>query len=112
MFAILASRPCLDPGVHDPPAIVDVDMSSASTLAPAASQSRAAKYAKKRSYTWLAAFSSRGAGWLSWSNRAIAASTSVSSNSSQRLTMSPSTVNRLTPRHSASKPSREIPCAA
>ena len=29
-----------------------------------ASQSRAAKYARKRSLTWLAAFSSRGAGRL------------------------------------------------
>ena len=50
-------------------------------MSASASQSRAAKHAWKRSYTWLAAFSSRGAGWLSWSNLAIAASRSASSNS-------------------------------
>ena len=49
-----------DPGVHDPTTIV-VEMSSAS-ISAMASQSRAAKYAMKRSYTRLAAFSSRGAG--------------------------------------------------
>ena len=57
-----------------------------------ASQSRAAKYALKRSSTWLAAFSSRGAGRLSSSNLASAASRSASSKISQRLIRSPSTV--------------------
>ncbi len=42
--------------------------------------------------TWLAAFSSRGAGRLSSSNRASAASRSASSKISQRLIRSPSTV--------------------
>ena len=74
-----------------------------------ASQSRAAKCAQKRSSTRLAAFSSRGAGRLSSSNRASAASRSASSNSSQRLIRSPSTVKRLISRHSASKPSCEVP---
>ena len=47
-----------------------------------ASQSRAAKCARKRSATWLAAFSSRRAGWFSSSNRASAASMSASSKTS------------------------------
>ena len=59
-----------------------------------ASQSRAAKHAWKHSTARLAAFSSRGAGRLSSSNRASAASMSASSNISQRLIRSPSTVRR------------------
>ena len=77
-----------------------------------AAQSRAAKYAMKRSSTRLAAFSSRGAGGLSSSNLASAASRSASSKISQRLIRSPSTVRRSICRHSASKPSREVPCDA
>ena len=49
-------------------------------------------------------------GLLSCSNFASAASRSASSKTSQRLTLSPSTVKRSIPRHSASKPSREMPC--
>ena len=66
---------------------------------------------QERSFTWLAAFSSCGAGRLSSSNLASAASRSASSNSSQRLIRSPSTVKRLISRHSASKPSCEVPRA-
>ncbi len=49
---------------------------------------------------------------LSSSKRASAASMSASSNSSQRLIRSPSTVRMSTPRHSASKPSCEVAYAA
>ena len=63
-------------------------------------------------HTWLAAFSSRGAAVLSSSNLASAASMSASSKSSQRLIRSPSTVRTGSSRHSASKPSCEVPCAA
>ena len=51
-------------------------------------------------------------GRLSSSNLASAASRSASSKSSQRLIRSPSTVRRSITRHSASKPSCEVPCAA
>ena len=64
---------------------------------------------RTRSYTWLAAFSSRGACGCSSSKRASAASRSASSNSSNRQTRSPSNVKRATSRHSASKPSCEVP---
>ena len=96
-----------DSRAHHPTAIV-TGKSSAS-ISAMASQSRAAKCARKRSYTRLAAFSSRGAGRLSSSNLASAASRSASSNSSQRLIRSPSTVKMLISRHSASKPSCEVP---
>ena len=59
MFAIIGMPTVSDPGVHDPTAIV-VQKSSAS-ISAIASQSRAAKYAQKRSATRVAAFSSRGA---------------------------------------------------
>ncbi len=72
-----------DPGVHHPTTIVDCRMSSAS-ISAMASQSRAAKYARKRSPTRLAAFSSRGACGCSSSKRASAASRSASSKSSTR----------------------------
>ena len=52
-----------DAGVHHPTAIVVVNVVGQHLRI--ASQSRAAKHALKRSYTWLAAFSSRGAGRLS-----------------------------------------------
>ena len=57
-----------------------------------AAQSRAAKYAKKRSAAWLAAFSSRRVCACSSSKRASAASRSASSKISTRLSRSPSTV--------------------
>ena len=49
---------------------------------PSPAQSRAATYFQKRSTAWLAAFSSRRTCGLSSSNRASAASTSASSNTS------------------------------
>ena len=55
-------------------------------------------------------FQPRRLAGCSSSKRAIAASRSASSKISQRLTMSPSTVKMSTPRHSASKPSCEVPC--
>ena len=69
-------------------------MSSASISAIAA-QSRAAKFARKRSATWLAAFSSRRACGCNSSKRASAASRSASSKISQRLIRSPSTVRTV-----------------
>ena len=60
-------------------------MSVGDHLRPWLSQSRAAKCVHKRSSARLAAFSSRGAGRLSSSKRASAASMSASSNISQRL---------------------------
>ena len=60
----------------------------------------------------LPRFPDRGAGRLSSSKRASAVSRSASSNTSLRLTMSPSTVKTAIPRHSASKPSCEVSCAA
>ena len=77
-----------------------------------AAQSRAAKYVQKRSYTRLAAFSSRGAGRLSSSNLASAASRSASSNSSTRLIRSPSTVDRLDLPPLGLEAPCEVPCAA
>ncbi len=83
-------------------------MSSASNSV-IASQSRAAKCARSRSSIRLAAFSNRGAGGHSSSKRASAASRSASSKTSQPLIRSPSTVKTLIIRHSASKPSCEVP---
>ena len=60
----------------------------------------------------LAVFSSRGVGGCSSSKRASAASRSASSKISQRLIRSPSTVRSWIIRHSASKPSGEVPYAA
>ena len=77
MFAISASRPCRMPAFTTRRRS-SVQMSSAS-ISAMASQSRAAKYARKRSNTRLAAFSSRGIGGLSSSKRASAASRSASS---------------------------------
>ena len=48
-----------DPGAHHPPAIVGENV--VGVISARAAQSRAAKHAQKRSYTRLAAFSSRGA---------------------------------------------------
>ena len=50
-----------DPRAHHPAAIV-IATCRRPVSRPSRSQSRAAKYAWKRSNTWLAAFSSRGAG--------------------------------------------------
>ena len=91
MFAIATSRPCRTPAF---------DTRRRSSLKcrrpksrPCASQSRAAKYASAIGrLTRLAAFSSCGAGWLSSSNLASAASRSASSKNSPRLIRSPSTV--------------------
>ena len=96
-----------DPGVHDPTAIVrgSVVGQHLRHRVPVAGR----EVRVKRSYTRLAAFSSRGAGRLSSSNRASAASRSASSKSSQRLIRSPSTVEKSIIRHSASKPSCEVP---
>ena len=109
MLAISASRPR-----RMPPFTTrrrsSIEKSSASNSAMAA-QSRAAKHIQRRSFAWLAALSGRGAGCVSSSNFAIAASRSASSNTSQRLMSSPSTVRRSIARHSASKPS-EVPYAA
>ena len=52
---------------------------SSARISAIAAQSPAAKDAKKRFSTWFAAFSSRGVGGCSSSNRAIAASRSASS---------------------------------
>ena len=54
--SITASRPLSKPGVDHPTAILDADVVGHDLRHGA--QSRAAKYAEKRSVTWLAAFSS------------------------------------------------------
>ena len=66
-----------DPGAHDTTTIVAGDV--VGHISAMASQSRAAKHVQKRSYTWLAAFSSRGGLGPSSSKRASAASMSASS---------------------------------
>ena len=98
-----------DSRVHDPTTIVDGNVvgQHLGHGVPVAGR----EVRQKRSATWLAAFSSRGAGRLSSSNLASAASRSASSKTSQRLIRSPSTVKMLIIRHSASKPSCEVPCA-
>ena len=72
MFSIEASRPSKIP-VLTTRRRSSVVRLSARTCA-IASQSRAAKCAMKRSATWPAAFSNRGVGRLSSSNRASAVS--------------------------------------
>ena len=99
-----------DPGVHDSTAIVDGNVVGQYLRHRGPVAGREVRL--EALVTWLAAFSSRGAGRLSSSNLASAASRSASSNSSQRLIRSPSTVRRSISRHSASKPSCEVPCAA
>ena len=94
MFAISAVRPCRIPAFTTRRRSSAQHVVGQSSRAMA-SQSRAAKYAWKRSSTRLAAFSSRGAGRLSSSNLASAASRSASSNISQRLIRSPSTVTNV-----------------
>ena len=92
-FAIWASRPC-----RMPP-FTTRRRSSSRCRRPLSRPSRPSRGPRssvhKRSHTWLAAFSSRGAGRLSSSNLASAASRSASSNSSQRLIRSPSIVRML-----------------
>ncbi len=105
-FAISASRPCRTPAFTTRRR--SSSTTSSASISAIASQSRAAKYVQRRSYTRLAAFSSVRRRALSSSNLASAASRSASSNSSQRLIRSPSTVDRLISRHSASKPSGEV----
>ncbi len=84
MSAIWASRPCRIPAPTTRRRS-SLDKLSA-RISAIASQPPAAKCARNRSATWLAAFSSRGACGCNSSNRASAASRSVSSNSSQRST--------------------------
>ena len=109
MFAMTVSRPFRKPRFTTRRRS-SVKLSSAMVSA-SASQSRAAKYAKERSLARLAVFSSLRVGRLSSSKLARAASRSASSNSSNRLIRSPSTVKILILRHSASNPSGEVPCA-
>ena len=85
---------------------------SSITICAMASHSRARNRSRKRPATWLAAFSNRGAGRLSSSNLASAASRSASSNVSLRLNRSPSIVTTSICNHSASKPSCEVPWVA
>ena len=105
---MLASRPWQDPGVDHSPAIVDGDVLGG-YVEPRRASRRPQRTNKAARIHCVAVFSSRGAGRLSWSNFASAASRSASSNSSTRVIRSPSTIMMSTVRHSASKPSRGIP---
>ena len=84
-----------EPGIHHATAIVNRDVVGHhfGHRVPVAGR----EVASKRSSTRLAAFSSRGAGRLSSSKPASAASMSASSNISQRLIRSPSTVRSRSP---------------
>ena len=111
MFAISASRPCRTPAFTHRDG--DRRWKCRRPVSPPWRPSRGPRSTPGSARpTRLAAFSSRGAGRLSSSNLASAASRSASSKSSQRLIRSPSTVRSSTTRHSASKPSCEVPCAA
>ena len=99
-----------DPGVHDPTAIVDGNVVgqylrhgvpvAGREVRPEALVHLACRVFQPRRRR------------LSSSNLASAASRSASSKISQRLIRSPSTVRMSIIRHSASKPSCEVPCAA
>ncbi len=107
--AIWASLPCRTPA---PTTRRRSSLENPSSrISAMASQSPAAMCARKRSPAWLAAFSSRGVGRLSSSNLASAASMSVSSNMSQRLSTSPSIAKTSIIRSSNSNPSCEVPHA-
>ena len=96
-----------DSGAGDPPAVVAVMIvgQNRSGRVPVAR----AEAGDERAFARLAAFSRCDVGRLSSSNLASAVSRSASSNSSERLNNSPSTASTWTSRHSASKPSCEIP---
>ena len=107
MFAITASRPSRNPAFTTRRRS-STKLSSARISAIAA-QLRAAKYAKKRSTcSACRVLQPRRRPVAVPRTARVAASRSVSSNISQRLIRSPSTVRMSISRHSASKPSREV----